>query len=226
MLRYPILVADGCIVLGLGVVLYYLIAGLLDDGPSASAVPTTWSGLGPFLGTALFTFEGLPLILPIRNAMAEPDRFWPLFAATFVGIVATLVLIGVGGYLTFGAETAPVVLSSLPASTVVLSVKLLYIAAMLFTSPLVFIPGTRIVERWVFGRDGKRHGRLIVLLRLAQYAAFGAVAVFAQHSIETFLGIVGVVTGGHYDATRTLTLAVAATVAASRLTCPLLVSSC
>ena len=78
-LEYAILAADGCILFGLGVVLVLLLSALGAGGDPADrgAVTLRTSGVGAFIGTALFTFEGLPLILPIRNEMARPERCWP-----------------------------------------------------------------------------------------------------------------------------------------------------
>jgi len=198
-LEYPILLADAFILFGLGTVLWLLVDELEAHGPSPSASAASLGGLGPFLGTALFTFEGLPLVLPIRNEMAQPELFWPLFCKCFVAIVALFVAFGVCGYLAYGASTAPVLLSSISTGgELMLVVRVLYIIALTLSSPLVFIPAARITELWAFGANPKGRFWAANALRVAEYVGFAAVALWANsddESFQLFLGIAGVVSG-------------------------------
>ena len=131
--------------------------------------------------------------------MKAPERFWPLFVRTFVVIVAIFVVFGVCGYLAYGKHTEAVLLTSMPQGPVMHAVRLLYIFALLAASPLVFIPGARITELWAFGQGASTSTSdkacAVNVLRLAEYALFAALAIFARASFETFLAVVGVVTG-------------------------------
>ena len=65
-----------------------------------------------FFGTAIYIFEGISLVLPLKNAMEKPENFSRKLGVLNVGmfILATLfVCLGVAGYWKFGEN----VLSSL-----------------------------------------------------------------------------------------------------------------
>jgi proton-coupled amino acid transporter len=60
-------------------------------------------------GIVLFTFEGIALVLPLKNAMRAPRNFSKLTGVLNVGMtVATSIflVIGVLGYWRYGEETS------------------------------------------------------------------------------------------------------------------------
>ncbi|XP_055913604.1 proton-coupled amino acid transporter 1 isoform X2 [Eupeodes corollae] len=72
---------------------------LVTDGPKMSL----------FFGTAIFSFEGVALILPLRNAMKKPDGFNSRFGVlnvTLVLITALFIFTGFIGYLKWGEDVA------------------------------------------------------------------------------------------------------------------------
>ena len=110
----------------------------------------------PILGTAIFTFEGVGLIIPIQESMREPRKFPPVLAG--VMIIITIVFIGIGAlsYAAFGSTTKTVVLLNLPQdSKMVNTVQLLYSLAILLSTPLQLFPAIRIMESELFSRSGK-----------------------------------------------------------------------
>lgn len=62
----------------------------------------------------MFSFEGVGLVIPITEAMAEPEKF-PR-ALTGVMILVAFLFGGSGalGYATFGSDIQTVVLSNMP----------------------------------------------------------------------------------------------------------------
>lgn len=228
-LELAIFVANLGLLFGITTVVGLLVAGPLlsavrEDAAEAAAsggghafeergvVSTDWAGAAVFLGTALYTFEGVGLVLPIRNAMAQPERFGRCFRPTFCGVVTIFVFFGLLGYLAYGNATAAVVLSNLADPTnhvpstgderqppIVLAVRVVYCAVLLLSSPLIFLPGARITELWAFGMgeaDRRRRSPWPTnLLRIAEFGAMACVAIFFRDVFQSFVGIVGVVTG-------------------------------
>lgn len=83
----------------------------LSDGPIPSPGERHLFTNGPqmslFFGTALFAFEGVALILPLRNAMKQPEKFSSRFGVlnvTMVGITTIFVITGFISYLKWGEE--------------------------------------------------------------------------------------------------------------------------
>lgn len=96
--------------------LFGLVATLViafSDGPMPSFGErdsfTGGSQLALFFGTALFSYEGIALILPLRNSMREPEKFTNRFGVlnvTMFLITALFIFTGFVSYMRWGDEVA------------------------------------------------------------------------------------------------------------------------
>ncbi|XP_017056203.1 proton-coupled amino acid transporter-like protein CG1139 isoform X2 [Drosophila ficusphila] len=96
--------------------LFGLIATLtiaFSDGPMPSIgerhLFTGGSQLALFFGTALFSYEGIALILPLRNSMRRPENFSTRFGvlnSTMFLTTCLFIFTGVVGYMRWGEEVA------------------------------------------------------------------------------------------------------------------------
>ncbi|KAK2589151.1 hypothetical protein KPH14_001969 [Odynerus spinipes] len=98
-----------------------------------------------FFATVVFAIEGIGVVMPVENSMEKPQHFLgcPGVLNITMSIVVTLyAVIGVFGYLAYGAETEAIVTLNLPADDIVgQAVKLLIGLAVLFTYGLqLFVP--------------------------------------------------------------------------------------
>ena len=149
-------VADAFIMLGLIYLYYYDIATIVHQHGVADITlfnPSTWT---LFIGTAIFTFEGVGMIIPIQESMARPDKFPGVLA--FVTITITLLFTSVGAlsYAAYGSQTETVVLLNMPQDDkFVNAVQFLYSVAILLSTPLQLFPAARIMENELFSRSGK-----------------------------------------------------------------------
>ncbi|KAG5647379.1 hypothetical protein DXG03_000447 [Asterophora parasitica] len=135
-----------------------------------------------FIGTAVFSFEGIGLVIPITDSMREPRKF----PAVLTGVMAFLTILfggaGALGYLTFGSSVETVVLVNLNSeSGMVQSVQFLYSLAILLSIPLQFFPAVRILENGIFTRSGKADVRVKWTKN-----AFRAAMVFVCTAISWF----------------------------------------
>ncbi|KAF9000647.1 transmembrane amino acid transporter protein-domain-containing protein [Cyathus striatus] len=124
-----------------------------------------------FIGTAVFSFEGIGLVIPITDAMREPHKF----PAALTGVMAFLLLLfggaGALAYLTFGSEIQTVVLVNLDStSKMVQSVQFLYALAILLSVPLQLFPAVRILENGIFTRSGKGDPKVKWLKNMFRFA--------------------------------------------------------
>ncbi|KAJ5403881.1 Amino acid transporter, partial [Penicillium cosmopolitanum] len=155
-LGFTALIADAFILLGLLYIYYYDASTLIGNGGIADIIdfnPTTWS---MFIGTAIFTYEGIGLIIPIQESMKEPRRFPGILAG--VMIIITLIFLSAGGlsYAAYGSATKTVILLNLPQDDKFVNVvQLLYSLAILLSTPLQLFPAIRILENELFTRSGK-----------------------------------------------------------------------
>ncbi|KAG1804416.1 amino acid transporter [Suillus subaureus] len=148
-----------------------------------------------FVGTAVFSFEGIGLVIPITDAMREPRKFPKVLTGVMISL---LFLFGGGGalsYLTFGSNVNTVVLVNLDqTSKLTQSVQFLYSLAILLSIPLQFFPAVRILENGLFVRSGKQDPRVKWLKNLFR---FGLVAISTIISwvgaadLDKFVSLIG-----------------------------------
>jgi len=112
----------------------------------------SWKGLPLFFGTALFTYEGISLVLPIHKDMKTPQYFTGFCGLMNVGMIfITIGYVSIAflGYWRYGDDIKPSIILNLPQDSViaqctklmmVLSICTTY--AMQFFVPLPFIMPT------------------------------------------------------------------------------------
>jgi solute carrier family 36 (proton-coupled amino acid transporter) len=99
--------ANFCMSLGILCTIGYIIPGLPSFTERSFAA--SYERIPTFFGIVLFTFEGIALVLPLKNAMKKPRNFSKLTGVLNVGMtVATCIflVIGVLGYWRYGEETS------------------------------------------------------------------------------------------------------------------------
>lgn len=157
-LGFTALIADVFILLGLVYLSYYDVRTIVVNHGFSDIQnfnPRDWSLM---FGTAVFTFEGIGLIIPIKEAMKKPSEFPSVLAGVMFIITLVMVLMGTFSYAAFGSSTKTVVLLNLPQDDkFVNAVELLYSLAILLSTPLQLFPAIRIAENELFSRSGKHH---------------------------------------------------------------------
>lgn len=145
------LIADVFIMVGLVYIWYYDIASLATRGLEPSVMLFNSSSWTLTIGSAIFTFEGIGLILPIQSSMKKPQHFGKLLY--FVMFLITIIFTSVGAlcYATFGEDTKIQVISNYPQdSALVNAVQFLYSMAVLAGEPVQLFPAVRILETSFF----------------------------------------------------------------------------
>ena len=150
------LIADFFILLGLLYLYYYDIITLARNHGIADTIPFNARDWTLFIGTAIFTFEGVGLIIPIQESMKKPSEFPPVLAGVMIIITVVFISMGALSYAAFGSSTKTVILLNLPQDNkFVNSVQFLYSLAILLSTPLQLFPAIRIMENGLFTRSGK-----------------------------------------------------------------------
>ncbi|KAI1385381.1 transmembrane amino acid transporter protein-domain-containing protein [Hypoxylon trugodes] len=188
--------ADVCILLGVGYIYYYDIAHLAADGMHESVVLFNPSKYTLTIGAAIFTFEGIGLILPIQSSMSKPERFEWLLGAVMLIITVIFTAVGALCYATFGENTSIEIINNYPQdSKFVNAVQFLYSLAVLVGTPVQLFPAIRIIENRIFGsHSGKKNARtkwvknafrsIIVLL-------CGAISIVGASNLDRFVALIG-----------------------------------
>ncbi|KAL8898406.1 MAG: hypothetical protein Q9192_002097 [Flavoplaca navasiana] len=187
--------ADFFILLGLVYLYYYDIFTIAINHGISDIInfnPHNWS---LFIGTAIFTFEGVGLIIPIQESMRQPRKFPPVLAAVMIVITIVFVSMGALSYAAFGSATKTVVLLNLPQDDkFVNAVQFLYSLAILLSTPLQLFPAIRIMENAIFTRSGKNDPKIklgknvfrFVLVMVCALIAWGGAG-----DLDKFVAVIG-----------------------------------
>ncbi|KAJ8521945.1 hypothetical protein ONZ45_g1461 [Pleurotus djamor] len=148
-----------------------------------------------FIGTAVFSFEGIGLVIPITDAMREPHKFPKVLTGVMIGLIFLFGGAGALAYLTFGSEIQTVVLVNLNGeSKMVQSVQFLYSLAIMLSVPLQLFPAIRIMENGMFVRSGKSNPRVKWLknaFRFFTVFVCAAISWFGASDLDKFVAFVG-----------------------------------
>lgn len=109
------MVANICMAIGIGVVFYYALQAIPDA--SERRYIGELSTIPLFFGTAIYAFEGIALVLPLKNAMKKPSDFDRPLGVLNIGIgIVTVLFISFGffGYLKWGENVAGSLTLNLP----------------------------------------------------------------------------------------------------------------
>ena len=189
------LIADFFILLGLIYLYYYDILTLVKNHGIADTIPFNAQDWTLFIGTAIFTFEGVGLIIPIQESMKKPSEFPPVLAGVMIIITVVFISRGALSYAAFGSHTKTVILLNLPQDNkFVNSVQFLYSLAILLSTPLQLFPAIRIMENGLFTRSGKfnpyikwkKNGFRFVLVVICALIAWGGAG-----DLDKFVALVG-----------------------------------
>lgn len=153
-LSFTALIADLFIFLGLIYVYFYCSTVQINNGIAPiRPFNKDWT---VFIGTAIFTYEGIGLLIPIQESMKQPSKFPMLLFWVMVTVTVVFVSAGLVGYLAFGDDTQTVILLNFPQnSPFVSATQFLYAMAILLSTPLQLFPAIKILEHGIFKRSGK-----------------------------------------------------------------------
>lgn len=190
------LFADICIGIGLGYIYYYDVAKLATEGMAESVVLFNPDKYTLMIGSAIFTFEGIGLILPIQSSMAKPEKFEYLLGTIMLIITIIFTSVGALCYATFGEDTYIEIINNYPQTNkFVNAVQFLYSLAVLVGNPVQLFPAIRILEGKIFGHhSGKKSLKTKWkknLFRALMVAFCGGVSIVGAGNLDRFVALIG-----------------------------------
>ena len=191
------LLADVFILIGLTYIWQYDIRSLTSRGMAPSVQLFNPSTFTLTIGSAIFTFEGIGLILPIASSMKEPEKFSYLLYTVMFIITVIFTSVGALCYATFGDETKTEIISNFPQdSKLVNAVQFLYSLAVLVGEPVQLFPAVRIIETSLFGEKatGKKSKAIKWkknTLRSGMMLGCGVIAILGASDLDKFVALIG-----------------------------------
>ncbi|KAF9436626.1 neutral amino acid transporter [Entomortierella beljakovae] len=151
-LSLPSMFANVFIIFGITYLWYYSINNLVHNGFGPEIVLFNRNDFALFIGTAVFSFEGIGLIIPITESMAEPEKFPRVLAITITIVSMIFCSVGALCYSSFGNKIQTIVLLNLPVDEgMTITVEIIYTCAIILSVPLMLSPASRIMENSIFG---------------------------------------------------------------------------
>ncbi|KAJ4414166.1 hypothetical protein N0V85_003263 [Neurospora sp. IMI 360204] len=193
-LGFTALIADAFIVIGLAYLFYYDVLTLNTSG-LADIIMFNQKDWTLFIGTAIFTFEGIGLIIPIQESMRNPEKFPKVMGIVMIIITTLFTVMGAVSYAAYGSKTETVVLLNLPQDDkMVNGVQFLYSLAILLSTPLQIFPAIRITENALFTKSGKYNPYIKWQKNVFRFfvVAFCALVAWAgADNLDKFVALVG-----------------------------------
>ncbi|KAK9287161.1 hypothetical protein L1049_015572 [Liquidambar formosana] len=167
----------------MGMVMIEDIFVFLKQRPAVEA----FGGLSMFfyiLGVAVYSFEGIGMVLPIESEMKEKEKFGKILGWAMAFITLMYGGFGVLGYFAFGEETKDMITANLGKGLVNTLVQLGLCINLYFTFPLMMNPVYELVERRFCG------GRYCLWLRWVLVLVVSLVALTVPNFTD-FMSLVG-----------------------------------
>uniref|UniRef100_A0A5F8HHA9 Proton-coupled amino acid transporter 1-like n=1 Tax=Monodelphis domestica TaxID=13616 RepID=A0A5F8HHA9_MONDO len=120
---------------------------IIQDLPNPKNLPwsANWQSYTLFFGSAIFSLEGIGVILPIENQMKFPGHYTVVLYMGMPIIIVLYITLGTLGYLKFGENVQANIILNLPNCWLYQSIKLLYSVGIFFTYALQFYVPTKII---------------------------------------------------------------------------------
>ncbi|MCJ1460717.1 hypothetical protein MMC28_011099 [Mycoblastus sanguinarius] len=191
------LLADIFIFFGLIYIWYFDIATLAVHGMNETVDLFNPRDFTLTIGSAIFTFEGIGLILPIQSSMAQPEKFSRLLYIVMFIITIIFTSIGALCYATFGSHTSVEIISNFPQSSKLVNVvQFLYSMAILVGTPVQLFPAARIIETSLFGErtSGKQSSATKWkknCFRTGITVLCGVIAILGASDLDKFVALIG-----------------------------------
>lgn len=191
------LLADVFILIGIVYIWYYDIAALSQHGMDSTVKLFNPRDFTLTIGSGIFTFEGIGLILPIQSSMKRPEHFPGLLY--LVMFIITIIFTSVGAlcYATFGEDTKIQVISNFPQdSPLVNAVQFLYSIAVLAGDPVQLFPAARIIETSIFGERATGKKSIAIKWKKNALRTFIAgvcvgVSILGASDLDKFVALIG-----------------------------------
>ena len=190
------LLADVFIFIAIGYIYYYDLSKISRQGVEPTVKLFDPKTFALTIGSSIFMFEGIGLVLPIQSSMSQPDHFNRILYIVMVLITLLFATVGILSYGAFGSQTMINIISNFPQSDKFVNfVRLFFSLAVLVGAPVQLFPALRIMEERVFGRKSGQRAPVIKWKKNAFRTGIvflcGLIAALGARDLDKFVALVG-----------------------------------
>ncbi|CAI2363408.1 unnamed protein product [Moneuplotes crassus] len=153
-----------------------------------------------FVGTAIFMFEGVGIVLPVREACRNKDQFPAIFVTMILFLTCMLISYSMFQYMVYGDQllsTAPMITKLLTHKGIVVEiVMLMFIMSFIFSYPLVIYPSHLIIESYIIDKKTSSSSQVWIrnLSRALVVFATLFIGIYFEDTLDRLLSIIGTLT--------------------------------
>eukprot|EP00929_Paragymnodinium_shiwhaense_P068655 TRINITY_DN34570_c0_g1_i1.p1 TRINITY_DN34570_c0_g1~~TRINITY_DN34570_c0_g1_i1.p1 ORF type:complete len:482 (-),score=111.61 TRINITY_DN34570_c0_g1_i1:45-1490(-) len=189
-LAVPVLMSNVVLLTGLAWVYYCALEQLASEGVGPKVQAFNWEDSPVFFGCAVFSFEGIGLVLPIQFAMAQPERFPVVLRRAMILLGTLFSTFGFICYMAYGADTDDMITQSIPQNKITSFLRLFYCLGIFFTYPIMLFPLYAVTEsKYRCLKDSRQCWRRIAF-RTVLVILTGVIGMRIPH-FGLFLGLIG-----------------------------------
>jgi proton-coupled amino acid transporter len=150
-----------------------------------------------FFGTSIYVFEGIGIVLPVKDSVQNPERYKYILTGMMFFLVVILIAFGLFNYLVYGAEMlkdAPLITRILPAGKYPIEgAMLLFIVNLFITFPLVIHPANMVIESYLYKGMKQSMTRKWVknFTRTLLVAITIVIGLWLEESLDRLMSLVG-----------------------------------
>jgi len=196
-LGFATIISEAFILFGLGYIYYYDIKVLTEHGMADTVRAFNEKDFALFIGTAVYSFEGIGLVIPITEAMRDPKKFPRVLWITLFVVAVLFISVGALSYAAFGSDVHTMVVMNLPQKEpIVQAILLIYALAIVLSVPLQLFPAITILEKGTFGPS--RSGRVSLkwkwsknVFRTLLLVVCVAISWAGANDLDKFVSLIG-----------------------------------
>ncbi|CAK9032122.1 Vacuolar amino acid transporter 3 [Durusdinium trenchii] len=197
----PNLVANIFVALSLAYILVQATVTVAESGDmtdwSCDGTPHTAcffinpSEFALFLGSSVYVFEGITMVIPIQNSMQDRQQLPDMLTKVLGTVTVLFCLFGSLNFYAYGQDTAPIILNNLPQAGKV-AVTCMFVIVAVFMFPLMAFPAAQIIEKRLFKkmrRSGKKWQKNFIRTCIVLFCF--AVSFLAGEKVDKLVAVIG-----------------------------------
>jgi len=144
------LIGQTTMIVGLVIIMVISFFSIVEDTPPLYLI--NFEGIPIFFGMAVYTYEGIGLVVPMRRAMKSPKAYHLVLDIGYICVTILFLLFGAIGYAAYGDHTDPNSITlNLPQDLLwTFATRCLLIVAIFATYPVQLFPVINILEGLLF----------------------------------------------------------------------------
>ncbi|GIY74761.1 hypothetical protein CDAR_611261 [Caerostris darwini] len=181
--------------IGLVLMISFFVTGPLSDTYITYIAPYKKWPL--FFGTAMFSFEGIGVVLPVENQMKKKRSFKCILIGAMTAVTVMYIVFGSVGYVKYGSDVEPSITFNLPIGGFSEAIRLIFALAILLSYPLqMHVPFTFILpflKKKIFYRHWNKRLDIIVdlVLRMILVSITFGIAVWCGSMLDILMAFIG-----------------------------------